>query len=69
MTLLRDNFSAGPSANATVPNKQNANVIARIGRLGPAFQTRSIGRRLRIDQADQEPGRAAEERENQSFGE
>jgi len=43
MTADFDNFSAGPSAKANVPRRQNANVAASTGMLRPPCHTISIG--------------------------
>ena len=50
-TELRESFIAGPSAKQTVPSRQNPNVTARTGKLGPPFHTTSKGIRLVSDRA------------------
>ena len=73
---MREIFSAGPSAKASVPNKQNPNVAARIAGFGPLNQTISSGIKRR-ERADEQIGRpktenestgAAEQREHKTFG-
>ena len=46
---LRETFKAGPSANMSVPSKQNPNVAANIAGLGPLNHTISSGISLRIE--------------------
>ena len=49
ITAAFDNFSAGPSAKASVPKRQKANVAASTGTLSPVDQTMSIGSALPND--------------------